>query len=366
MATVANVVPMEATRISLDKQILIGFLITLALLLFSDVAPLGAAELNPRPTEYEILRAFPTGRLAALSSNDYPDAQGLTGTNHINGSWLEAGPQRGSCRGVIAAVVAGNLPLADQAWRGIDVAFAHQLPDGGFEAEVRPNGASAKAKGPATETAFFFLQELGRMILVIRESPYEAHFHDRIAALEPKIRNACAFITAGYDTIIANSSKAVNRIILAAKAFGTCGLVLHDDALTATSRKLIAHALTLRDAEGVFIENGGRDSSYNVVSIFYGQVLALHLDIPEFEAALPAAMKWELSRIKETGEVDVMGNTRTGVGKEKSYTGQPKNVNYTEVVFALTYYGLVHHDPAALAAADRVFAYAQKPKPAVK
>jgi hypothetical protein len=85
----------------------------------------------------------------------------------------------------------------------------------------------------------------------------------------------------------------------------------------------------------------------------------LHVDIPEFDAALPAAMKWELSRIKETGEVDVSGNTRTGVGKEKSYTGAPKNVNYNEVVFALTIYGLVHHDDAALAAADRVFAYSQ-------
>jgi elongation factor P hydroxylase len=45
------------------------------------------------------------------------------------------------------------------------------------------------------------------------------------------------------------------------------------------------------------------------------------------------------------------------VGKEKSYTGQPKDVNYNEVVFALTYYGLAHHDQAALTAAGRVFAF---------
>jgi len=207
---------------------------------------------------------------------------------------------------------------------------------------------------------------LGRAILVIRELPHEEHFHARIAALEPKIRRGCDFISAGYDTIIANSSHAVNRIIISAKAFGTCGLVLHDDRLVAKSRNLIAHALTLRDKDGVFIENGGRDSSYNVVSIFFGQVLALHVPLPEFEAALPAAVAWELTRIRETGEVDVTGNTRTGVGKEKSYSGQPKNVNYNEVVFALTYYGLVHHDAAALAAADRVFVHTQRPQPAVK
>ena len=308
------------------------------------------------PREYDILRAFPPGRLAALCRNDFPDAHGLTGGNRGNGSWLEAGPQRGSCRAVIASVVADNLAAADDAWRGIDVAFAHQRADGGFDAEIRPNGKSARPMGAAVETAFFFLQELGRAILVIRQSPHEQHFQARIAALEPKIRRACEFISAGYDTIIANSSRAVNRIIIAAKAFGTCGLVLHDDALVATSRKLIAHALTLRDKGGVFIENGGRDSSYNVVSIFFGQVLALHVPLPEFEAALPAAVAWQLTRIRDTGLVDVAGNTRTGVGREKSYTGQPKNVNYNEVVFALTYYGLVHRDQAALIAADRVFA----------
>ncbi len=312
------------------------------------------------PREYDIIRAFPPGRFDALAAGDMPDEKGLTGANHLNGSWLESGPQRGSCRAVIAAVAAGDLARADQAWRGIEVAFAHQQPDGSFAAEQRPNGKSAKPYGASVETAFFFLQEYGRAVLVIRESPHEAHFHDRIAALEPKLRRATEFISAGYDQIVADSSHAVNRIVIAAKAFGLCGLALHDDRLVATSRKLIAHALTLRDADGVFIENGGRDSSYNVVSILFGQVLALHVPLPEFEAALPAAIKWELSRIKESGEVDVTGNTRTGVGKEQSYFGDPKNVNYNEVVLALTYYGLVHHDAAALAAADRVFAYSRK------
>jgi len=174
---------------------------------------------------------------------------------------------------VIAAVVAGNLAAADDAWRGIDVAFAHQRADGGFEAVERPNGASAKPLEAAVETAFFFLQEYGRAVLVIRQSPHAPHFEARIAALEPQLRRAADFITAGYDTIIASSSKAVNRIIIAAKAFGTCGVALKDDKLVALSRKLITHALTLRDPEGVFIENGGRDSSYNVVSILFGQVL---------------------------------------------------------------------------------------------
>ncbi|MCK6499897.1 MAG: hypothetical protein L6Q38_10510, partial [Nitrospira sp.] len=232
-----------------------------------------------RRTEYDILKAFPPGRLAALSAGDWPNAQGLTGGNRTLGKWLEAGPQRGSCRAVIAAVVAGNLDGADDAWRGIEVAFAHQREDGGFEAATRPNGQSARPFPAAVETAFFFLQELGRAILVIRESPHEAHFRSRIEALEPKLRKACAFIDSGFDTILPHHGHAVNRVIIAAKAFGTCGLVLRDDHLVDRARTLMAYAVTRRDDAGVFLEKGGRDSSYNAVSILFGEVLALHLPL---------------------------------------------------------------------------------------
>lgn len=330
--------------------------ISLCLLLLAPIFVLGA---NPAPrteTEYEILRRIPRDRLLALMDNA-PDAQGFVGSNRTAGRWIEAGTQRGSCRGVIAGVVVDDLPRADNAWRGVEATFRHQLPDGRFEANLRPNGKSARPFGAAVETAFFFLQEYGRMVLVIRQSPHAAHFQARIDALQPNLRRACDFISSGYDAIIKDSSHAVNRIIIAAKAFGTCGVVLGDERLVATSRRLIAHAITLRDREGVFIENGGRDSSYNVVSILFGTVLSFHVSLPEFEAVLPRAVAWQLSRVKSSGEIEVAGNTRTGVGKEPGFDGKPKEVNYGEVVQALTLYGLRHRDQACLEAADRVFAY---------
>lgn len=336
-------------------------------LLFTVTAAFSSAAEAPRPAlrEYDILRAFPLGRLAALSAGDIPDANGFTGNNRAHGSWIESGPQRGSCRGVITAVVAGDLAAADHAWRGIDVAFAHQRPDGGFISNPQANGKVSNAFDANVETAYFFLQELGRSILVIRQSPHEAHFKARIAALEPKLRLAADYINRGYDTIIPKVGHSVNRVIIAAKAFGTCGVVLRDEKLIAQARRLIAHAITLRDKAGVFIENGGRDSSYNVVSILFGSVLALHVSLPEFEAILPAAVSWQLTRVLPSGEIDVRNNTRTGVGKEANAFGQAKTVNYNEVVLALTYYGLIHRDQASLDAATRVYDYKfAHPKPA--
>ena len=329
----------------------------LAALLVAISATLGFAAESTRPAlrEYDILRAFPPGRLATLSAGDIPDAHGFTGNNRAHGKWIESGPQRGSCRGVIAAVVAGDLAAADTAWRGIEVALAHQRPDGGFIANPQANGKVASAFPANVETAYFFLQELGRAILVIRQSPHAAHFKARLTVLEPKLRRAADYINSGFDTIVPKVGHSVNRVIIAAKAFGTCGVVLGDDKLIDQARRLIAHALTLRDKEGVFIENGGRDSSYNVVSILFGSVLALHVSLPEFEAVLPAAVAWQLTRVLPTGEIDVKNNTRTGVGKEANAFGQAKTVNCTEVIFALTAYGFLHRDPAALDAARRVF-----------
>jgi len=339
------------------------FLLFTASLCCAAITATAAPAAKTHPSEYDVLRSFPPGRFAFLSAGDTPDARGFNGSNRANKMWVEAGPQRGACRGVIAAVVADDLAAADDCWRGIELAFTHQRADGGFDAIVKPNGTSSREGGAAVETAYFFLQELGRAILVIRESPHEAHFHDRLVALRPKLRRAADFILAGYDTIIPKVGHTVNRVIIAAKAFGTVGLVLEDKRMTDASRRLIAHALTLRDADGVFIERGGRDSSYNVVSILFGQVLALHLPLPEFEAALPAAVAWQVTRILPNGEVNVAGNTRTGVGKELSpFDGKPKKVNYTEVAMALTLYGTIHQDAEALAAADRVVAFMQRSK----
>ncbi|MCX5758266.1 MAG: hypothetical protein NTU83_07115, partial [Candidatus Hydrogenedentes bacterium] len=115
--------------------------------------------------------------------------------------------------------------------------------------------------------------------------------------------------------------------------------------------------LKRRDADGVFIERGGRDSSYNAVSLLMGQVLLLYLPNPDLDAAMVKTMAWERARIKETGEVDVEGNTRTGVGRESGISGHPKEVNYPEVAQALCYFGMIHDDPSAIKLAEKVQAW---------
>ncbi len=305
-------------------------------------------------SEYELLRKLPNAEVAGIVTNTgVPDAQGLIGFNQREGKWFEAGMQRGGCWMLIGAVVAGDETKADAAWKSIEATFARQVEDGGFLTNPKPGVDRPATQPERVETAFFYLQELAHALLVVRDSPMEGHFHARIEALKPKMRRACAFIQAGYDGIIKKAGHTANRMFIAAKAFGLCGVILNDDELKASSKKLVRVALARRDAEGVFVENGGRDSSYNAVSLLMGQVLALYLPDPAVDDAMSRAMAWQRTRIRPTGEVTVEGNTRTGVGKEV-FMGRPKEVNYHEVALALCYYGMLHDDPDALRLAQKV------------
>src|SRR5207249_11070703 len=154
-------------------------------------------------SEYELLRRLPSATLSGMVTNTgLPDAQGFIGFHLRDGKWYEAGMQRGGCWMLIGAAVAGDVQRADAAWKSVEATFARQVEDGGFLSVRKPDDTHAPTLPERVETAFFYLQELGHAILVIRASPLEAHFRERIAALEPKMRQACAFIQSGYDGII--------------------------------------------------------------------------------------------------------------------------------------------------------------------
>jgi len=133
-------------------------------LAFALAAPAVSAATAPaaRPAlrEYDVLRSFPAGRLSALSAGDMPDAKGLTGSNRAHGSWVESGPQRGSCRAVIAAVVAGDARQERRrrlARRRGRLAPAN-APTVASNPSPKANGKISSAFDANVETAYFFLR----------------------------------------------------------------------------------------------------------------------------------------------------------------------------------------------------------------
>ena len=329
-------------------------MIRFAFLLWFAGSVASAAQAAHPINEYQLLQQLPEGLLPSLLEGE-PDENGLVGFHRQQGEWYQLGYQRAGCRHLLGGVLAGDRPRMEKAWTSIEAAFARQREDGGFLVRARP-GRPPLDFDAQVETTYFYLQALAQALLVLEESPYASEFRQRVDDLKPRIRRAAGFVLSGYDGIVTKVGHTANRLLIAAKGLGLCGVLLEDEKMKQAARDLVGLALQRRDDEGVFIEAGGRDSSYNAVSLLMAQALALHLPDERIEPAMRQAMAWQLTRIQPDGTIRVDGNTRTGLGQERSREGGAKGVNTREVAVALCYHAVMYDRPELVPLAQRIAA----------
>jgi hypothetical protein len=259
--------------------------------------------------------------------------------------WEDIGNQRGAMLPLGVWAIRGDREKADAQWRAVEVGFQHQESDGRFAGSRTPSSI-----------AFFFC-ELCDALLLVRASPLADAYEERIAALLPKIRLGVQRMHAERDKLWRFDIHAPNRLLFTAQAFGLSGLLLDDKELLALANDFAMAALSFqRKSDGVFLENFGPDTSYHAVCLLRAQVYGFFFPQKRIDEAMEKGIAWERSRILPTGEVDVTGNVRTGLGQEV-YHGKPKGVNYGEVVLALLYYAARTGDSGTLADARRIAAY---------
>lgn len=301
--------------------------------------------------EYDMLMTLPEGIYPSQMVSK-PDEQGFIRYHQEQGQWHQAGYQRGGARHFLGGVIAGDVERMEDGWRSIEATFDRQLENGDFKAVPRPWEDEPQSFDSRIETNYFYLQALVHGLLVLQDSPHADLFHDRVEALKPKVELAADFIMSGREGIVEKVGHTANRVFIAAKALGLAGVYLDKEAYIEEAQRLVSIALTLRDDEGVFLEAGGRDSSYNAVSMLFAQIIAFYLPNPELDEAMTLAADWQLTRITSDGEVLTAGNTRTGPDGEPTQggTGDSKSINTREVGLAMIYHGLMYDRPEATSA----------------
>jgi hypothetical protein len=300
--------------------------------------------------ELHLLEAMPGAVLSRIFEGGRPDLAGAVG--HNRNGWMGAQYQRSAASYFLHAVSRGDLPGAEDAWRAVDFAFAHQGQDGGFGSR-NESGSPSAMKDVYSDTAFW-LAQLTQAILVVRVSPFAEAFGKRIELLLPKVRSAASLLSQGKEILTVREASATNRYFIDAVAYGLSGVLLDDRELSRMGAYFTDLGLAKQDPEGFFEEAHGSDSSYNCVSIWMLQVMTLYFPSTRYEEALAKAVKWQLARVLPDGEIDVSGNRRTGLGQER-YFGKSKSVNYPEAVLSLLYYGTRHRDVQVLDAARRIY-----------
>lgn len=303
-------------------------------------------------TELEVLQKIPSQVLKDLAGAGMPDQKGMVGRNR-NG-WIHVAFQRGAAFSFVAAVALGDLKSAERAWNAIEVGFLKQMQEGNFELGEFEGKKPRKLDDYSGVS--FWLASVSRAILVVRESEFNSSFKERIEILLPKIEKSANWLLKHKEELKDYDIQTANRLFFDALAFGLCGLLLNKEELSITGNNFLKAGLSMQKGDGVLLEEGGYDSSYQATSLINMQIYRIYFPGKELEKAITKAFQWELGRIEESGRINVKGNTRIGRNQEK-LLGKIKKVSYQDVVLSLFYYGILTNNSNAASVAEKVYLY---------
>jgi hypothetical protein len=295
--------------------------------------------------QLELLSKMPAD-LLRYTGGARPNADGMAGYNQEGFKSPEF--QCGAMHYLVRAVVRRDQRCIAEGWSAIDATFRHQTEQGGFGEKGAPHG------GPSAVA--FWLAELDQAVLVLRESEFGPTYKERIDLLVPKIHKAARWLAQPryQSRLKRDDADAPNRLLFDALAYGLSGVLANDDELKQLGRRFVDLAMThYRENDGVFLEKGGPDSSYQAVAALKLQVWTLYFADKKLETAVDGAVRWELGRVGTDGRIDTTGNTRTGQGQER-WMGHEKGANLSEITLCLLYHYTRTGDKDSLAAARRI------------
>jgi hypothetical protein len=298
-----------------------------------------------------VLKKIPSD-LLRYTGGAWPDEDGLVGHNH--GGFRSPELQRGAMQLMLRSIAAEKREGMEAGWRAIDATFAHQTEIGHFARDGGPVG------GPSAVA--FWLCELDQAVLVLREGRYGEEYKERIEKLIPRIHKAARWLAQEkyIERLKREDAETPNRLLFDGLAYGLSGLLNDDKKLQSLGREFVDLAMKhYRESDGVFLEKGGHDSSYQAVAALKLQVWTTYFPDKKLETAADKAVGWEIGRIKPDGEVDVSENTRTGLNQE-IWQGNYKDVNLSEVTFCLLYDYARAGNQEALSAAKRITDFRKK------
>ncbi|MEL7061309.1 MAG: hypothetical protein AAGN46_14900 [Acidobacteriota bacterium] len=309
--------------------------------------------------------AFPKALEARTAAALPADASGLLGRNQRWGEMFSPRFQLGAGAALRIALAAERRDAAQRAFRAVEVATEAIDDDGAVSSRV-PDTVSGGAQPNVTDLASgaaFFLGDacLGAVALEADVERDRVSSQARRQEVRSRLAAAARWLADRHDLLERADRKAPNRLLYDALAFRG-GALLVDDAVERRRLDNLADAFTrraldLQRADGVFVEAGGHDTSYQAVALAVGEDLLLvsRADDPSTDrlaSSLERAASWLAGRVGPDGRVDSTGNRRTCAGGE-SFLGEPKRLDLVKVFSGLVATG-VRTGSAASDAARRI------------
>jgi len=230
-----------------------------------------------------------------------------------------------------------NGDYIEAALRAFDWGFAHQAADGSFA-----------GTNDAFHSTSFFIEAAARSLYCLSVSPYAKAYAKELDRDRANIHSAALWFTNDemWNAGVVGNEPYGHRRFLVPAALCFAALYTGDMSLLDKARPLLEKGLSLQAAEGYNPEKGGYDTNYNSLGLLLAMRWAMNLPddpiTPRVNQMIERGMQWEASKILPTGEISSEGNTRTGVGLEKTLDGKPKIMQKTSTLRAFVVYDCWH------------------------
>lgn len=297
-------------------------------------------------------------QLEELAAKSLPrDASGLLGRNAQWGALHSPRFQIGAGGALRTTLLAKNQDAITRAFLGVEVAFRDIEPSGRLPSSVPDEIAQGKTPSGADITsgaAFFMGAACLGLWQLERDQRRGAQWIEaqRLSELKRRSARVMAWLSEERQQLEQADAQAPNRLLFDARTFIACGGWLEHEEHIQIGMAFIAMASALQRDDGVFIEGGGHDTSYQSVATYLAYELgALLPSAPSVKMSAQRGAAWLLSRMCEDGRVDSSQNKRTCGGGE-SFLGVPKLLSVEDVFLSLAVMGL--QDQAAAKAAAQL------------
>lgn len=295
-----------------------------------------------------------------VSSQSVPNAQGLAGANKRYGRMVSARFQMGT--GVLArfGVERNDAMLATAGLLGIETGLLSVDTNGVVVSEVPPDAPAGSVLKPqdVASAASFFLGDACQGLRSLERAPASWGLGTRVSAARQTVARALTWLDTQEETLRRADAAAPNRLLFDARAFSMCGAFAGSSRL-ATATRFIDATIALQRQDGVFLEGGGQDTSYQGVAIAIGADLlggepshCASLRAPVLRGAV-----WLGGRVDSKGRIDSSGNTRTCGGGE-SFLGRPKDLDLSHAVRGMAAAATGSNTEALLSVARRLSQWA--------
>ena len=259
-----------------------------------------------------------------------PDKEGRLGRNRSWRHFASVRFQYGAGRALRYAASIGDEAMARMALGAIDAALNTIAQDGGFRVSVPAQfGEQRVSIASQASAAAFFLSDICPALI-------GTHHADQ---RRDTIAKAMGWLDQHQDVLIATDAAAPNRLLINALAFYSCGRLIDNAGIASGADPFVTAAMTFFRADGVMVERGGSDTSYQAVSLLAATDLVSLGYAADDEAPLREFIDdgsaWLRGKIDEQGRLDSSQNTRTCA--DESFLGKYKQADIWAVWRALAY-----------------------------